>query len=101
MVFRKVIDDGLHIASAYENLIAGNVMPFIKVIKTFLLTRSRMSLSSASEPVLQAIVESLLPSRYRIPELSLVMDGAKLKGSGRFGFSDVFVLSEMEIIMYA
>ncbi|CAI2198985.1 15900_t:CDS:2, partial [Funneliformis geosporum] len=39
------------------------------VIKTFLRTRSRMSLSSTNDPVLQAIFESLLPSRYRILEL--------------------------------
>jgi hypothetical protein len=51
-----------------------------------------MSLFSADEPVLQAIVESLLPLKYRIPELSLVMDGTKLKGFGRFGYSDIFVL---------
>jgi hypothetical protein len=44
-----------------------------------------MSLSSADEPVLQAIVESLLPLKYRVPELSLVIDGKKPKGSGRFG----------------
>src|SRR5688572_26813237 len=51
-----------------------------------------MSLFSADEAVLQAIVESLLPLKYRIPELSLVMDGTKLKGFGRFGYSDIFVL---------
>jgi hypothetical protein len=42
--------------------------------------------------MLQAIVESLLPLRYRIPELTLIMDGKKLKYDGRFGFSDIFVL---------
>ncbi|PKK57736.1 hypothetical protein RhiirC2_797521 [Rhizophagus irregularis] len=51
-----------------------------------------MSLSSANESMLQAIVENLLPLKYCIPELSLVMDGKKLKGSGRFGYSDIFVL---------
>ncbi|GBC32779.2 uncharacterized protein OCT59_007109 [Rhizophagus irregularis] len=40
-----------------------------------------MSLFSANEPVLQAIVESLLPLKYHVPELSLVIDGTKLKGS--------------------
>ncbi|GBC21692.2 hypothetical protein GLOIN_2v1781418 [Rhizophagus irregularis DAOM 181602=DAOM 197198] len=49
-------------------------------------------LSLANESMLQAIVESLLPLKYRVPELSLVMDGKKLKGSGRFGYSDIFVL---------
>ncbi|GES79265.1 hypothetical protein GLOIN_2v1472826 [Rhizophagus clarus] len=44
----------------------------------------------ANEAVLQAIVKRLLPSVYHVPELSLIMDGAKPKGSGRFGFSDVF-----------
>ncbi|GES94856.1 hypothetical protein GLOIN_2v1781474 [Rhizophagus clarus] len=49
-------------------------------------------LSSMNEPVLQAIVEGLLPQKYRIPELSLVMDGKKQKGSGRFGYLDIFVV---------
>ncbi|POG69462.1 hypothetical protein GLOIN_2v1480021 [Rhizophagus irregularis DAOM 181602=DAOM 197198] len=51
-----------------------------------------MSLSSANESMLQAIVEILLPLKYHIPELSLVMDGKKPKGSGRFGYSDIFIL---------
>ncbi|GBC02385.1 hypothetical protein RclHR1_00460023 [Rhizophagus clarus] len=88
-----VINDTLPIiASAYENLVIGNIMPFIEILKTFLSTRSRMSLSSANESMLQAIVESLLPLKYRIPELSLVMDGKKQKGSGRFGYLDIFIL---------
>ncbi|EXX62412.1 hypothetical protein RirG_162000 [Rhizophagus irregularis DAOM 197198w] len=44
-----------------------------------------MSLFSANEPVLQAIVESLLPLKYHVPELSLVIDGTKLKGSENLG----------------
>ena len=32
-------------------------------------------------------------------DLSLVMDGTKLKGFGRFGYSDIFVLKGIEIIM--
>src|SRR6266496_4820421 len=91
LVYRQVVNDALLVASAYENLVAGNIIPFVKILKTFLLTRSRMSLSSADEPVLQAIVESLLPLKYCIPELSLVMDGKKLKGLGRFGYSDIFI----------
>ncbi|CAG8759371.1 34640_t:CDS:2 [Gigaspora margarita] len=43
-----------------------------------------MSLSSANEAVLQAIVEILLPSRHRVPELCLLIDSKKQKGSGRF-----------------
>ncbi|UZO13414.1 uncharacterized protein OCT59_004913 [Rhizophagus irregularis] len=49
-------------------------------------------IASAYENLVIAIVESLLPLKYRVPELSLVMDGKKLKGSGRFGYSDIFVL---------
>ncbi|GBC05235.1 hypothetical protein RclHR1_06110009 [Rhizophagus clarus] len=94
LVYRQVINNGLLIASAYESLIVGDIIPFIKNLKTFLLTRSQMSLFSANEPVLQAIVESLLPLKYFIPELSLIMDGKKRKGSGRFGYSDIFVLNE-------
>src|SRR6266536_5435113 len=92
LVYRQVINDSLLVASAYENLVAGNIIPFIKILKTFLSTRSQMSLSSADEPVLQAIVESLLPLKYRIPEFSLVINGKKPKGLGRFGYSDIFVL---------
>ncbi|CAB4389830.1 unnamed protein product [Rhizophagus irregularis] len=92
LIYRQVINDALLVASAYESLVIGNIIPFIEILKTFLLTRSRMSLSSADESMLQAIVENLLPLKYRIPELSLVMDGKKLKGSGRFGYSDIFVL---------
>ncbi|CAB4375739.1 unnamed protein product [Rhizophagus irregularis] len=54
--------------------------------------KSQISLSSANEPVLQAIVENLLPLKYCIPELLLVMDSTKLKGFGRFGYSDIFIL---------
>ncbi|CAB4424721.1 unnamed protein product [Rhizophagus irregularis] len=92
LMYRQVVDDALLIASAYENLVIGNIIPFIEILKTFLLTRSKMSLSLANESMLQAIVENLLPLKYRIPELSLVMDGKKSKGSGRFGYSDIFVL---------
>ncbi|GBC33537.2 hypothetical protein GLOIN_2v1817937 [Rhizophagus irregularis DAOM 181602=DAOM 197198] len=86
--------------TAYESLVVGNIIPFIEILKTFLLTRSKMSLSSANESMLQAIIESLLPLKYRIPELSLVMDGKKLKGSGRFGYSDIFVLKGIGDIYY-
>ncbi|RGB27922.1 hypothetical protein C1646_768466 [Rhizophagus diaphanus] len=92
LIYRQVINDALLVASAYESLVKGNIIPLIEILKTFLLTRSRMSLSSANESMLQAIVENLLPLKYRIPELSLIMDGKKLKGSGRFGYSDIFVL---------
>ncbi|RGB42770.1 hypothetical protein C1646_750513 [Rhizophagus diaphanus] len=92
LVYKQVVNDALLIALAYENLVADNIVPFIELIKTFLSTRSQISLSSANEPVLQAIVENLLPLKYRIPELSLVMDGTKLKGFGRFGYSDIFIL---------
>ncbi|GES81853.1 hypothetical protein GLOIN_2v1781474 [Rhizophagus clarus] len=92
-VNHHIINDTLPIiASAYENLVIDNIMPFIEILKTFLSTRSRMSLSSANESMLQAIVESLLPLKYHIPELSLVMDGKKPKGSGRFGYLDIFIL---------
>ncbi|UZO16285.1 uncharacterized protein OCT59_007674 [Rhizophagus irregularis] len=100
LIYRQVINDALLIASAYESLVVGNIIPFIEILKTFLLTRSKMSLSSANESMLQAIIESLLPLKYRIPELSLVMDGKKLKGSGRFGYSDIFVLKGIGDIYY-
>jgi hypothetical protein len=51
-----------------------------------------MSLSTANEPVLQAIIESFLPPKCYIPELSLVMNGKLQKKSGRYGFSDIFIL---------
>ncbi|GES99001.1 hypothetical protein GLOIN_2v1781474 [Rhizophagus clarus] len=92
LVFRNVVSDAFCATLAYKNLVTGNIIPFIKNLKTSLLSRSQMSLFSADEPVLQAIVEGLLPRKYRIPELTLVMDGKKQKGSGRFGYSDIFVI---------
>ncbi|CAI2193087.1 15128_t:CDS:10, partial [Funneliformis geosporum] len=81
-VFRNVIDDGLRVASAHENLIAGMLCP---------LKSSKPSYEQANEPVLQAIVESLLRQDIASQNFSLVMDGV---GENRFGFSDIFVLSE-------
>ncbi|GES94801.1 hypothetical protein GLOIN_2v1781474 [Rhizophagus clarus] len=92
LVFKNVINNALYATLAYKNLVAGNIIPFIKNLKTSLLSRSQMSLYSMNEPVLQAIVEGLLPQKYRIPELSLVMDGKKQKGSGRFGYLDIFLV---------
>ena len=76
------------------SLLNGDINPFIRLLGSFLKSRSKMSLMSANEPVLQAIVEALLPVKRRVPELLLVMDGMKKKGSGRFGMADVFVLSD-------
>ncbi|GET03066.1 bromodomain-containing protein [Rhizophagus clarus] len=92
VTYEQVINDTLPVISAHENLVIGDIMPFIGILKTFLSTRSRMFLSLADESMLQAIVESLLPLKYRIPELSLVMDGKKPKGSGHFGYLDIFIL---------
>ncbi|GET02190.1 hypothetical protein GLOIN_2v1781474 [Rhizophagus clarus] len=92
LVFRNVVSDAFCATLAYKNLVTGNILPFIKNLKTSLLSRSKMSLFSADEAVLQAIVEGLLPRKYCIPELFLVMDGKKQKGSGRFGYSDIFVV---------
>ncbi|GES81763.1 bromodomain-containing protein [Rhizophagus clarus] len=68
VLYDQVVNDALPVTSAYENLVI------------------------ADESMLQAIVERLLPLKYRIPELSLVMDGKKQKGSGRFGYLDIFIL---------
>ena len=92
LIYQQVVDNALLNAKAYIELAAGNISPFIKILKTFLLSRSRMSLLSANEYVLQGIVEALLPLQYRVPELSLVMDSQKQKGNGHFGYSDIFVL---------
>uniref|UniRef100_U9THI7 Uncharacterized protein n=1 Tax=Rhizophagus irregularis (strain DAOM 181602 / DAOM 197198 / MUCL 43194) TaxID=747089 RepID=U9THI7_RHIID len=51
-------------------------------------------LVSANESVLQVTIELLLPSKYRVPELCLIMNTAVNKGNGKFGFLDVFVLGE-------
>ncbi|GES73486.1 hypothetical protein RCL_jg3981.t1 [Rhizophagus clarus] len=87
LVFRNVVNEAFCATLAYKNLVTGNIIPFIKNLKTSLLSRSQMSLFSADEPVLQAIVESLISRKYCIPELTLVQ-----KGSGRFGYADVFVI---------
>ncbi|CAB5353484.1 unnamed protein product [Rhizophagus irregularis] len=93
----KIAEDILHIALAYEDLISGNITRFTELLKETLLTRSRMSLTSANESVLQVTVELLLPSKYRVPELCLIMNAAMSKGNGRFGSLDVFVLGESYI----
>ncbi|CAB4386699.1 unnamed protein product [Rhizophagus irregularis] len=56
LMYRQVVNDALLVASAYENLVMGNILPFIEILKTFLLIRSRMSLSIADESMFQAIV---------------------------------------------
>ncbi|GBC00578.1 hypothetical protein RclHR1_00390032 [Rhizophagus clarus] len=92
LVFKNVVSDAFCATLAYKNLVTGNIIPFIRNLKTSLLSRSQMSLCSTDEAVLQAIVEGLLPQKYCLPELFLVMDGKKQKGSGRFGYSDIFVV---------
>ncbi|GBC38231.2 uncharacterized protein OCT59_005974 [Rhizophagus irregularis] len=83
-----------YIGLAYKDLVSGNIISFIKFLKETLLTRSRRSLYSANESVLQVTIELLLPSKYRVPELCLIMNTAVNKGNGKFGFLDVFVLGE-------
>ncbi|GBC18247.2 hypothetical protein GLOIN_2v1781418 [Rhizophagus irregularis DAOM 181602=DAOM 197198] len=56
------------------------------------IVNDALLVTSAYESLVIAIVEILLPLKYRIPEFSLVMDGKKPKGSGRFGYSDIFIL---------
>ncbi|GBB88920.1 hypothetical protein RclHR1_15530007 [Rhizophagus clarus] len=106
--YMKIANDVFLFAVAYEDLIKGDISNFIKLLKTRLSARSRMSLSSANEPVLQAIVELFLPLKYYIPELCLIMNNTKKKGNGRYGFVDMFVLgkeieknyvTELEIII--
>ncbi|GES74791.1 hypothetical protein GLOIN_2v1782313 [Rhizophagus clarus] len=98
IVYKQAIDNALLVSSAHENLIiAGDIIPFIKVLKIRLLARSQMSLSSANESVLQAIIENILPLNCYIPELSLVINGKKPKGSGRFGYSDIFILKDNNV----
>ncbi|PKY59782.1 hypothetical protein RhiirA4_482808 [Rhizophagus irregularis] len=67
-----------------------NIIPFIKILKLLYY----QDLLLAYKPVLQAIVENLLLLKYCISELSLVINGKKPKGSGHFGYSDIFILSK-------
>ncbi|GBB83199.1 hypothetical protein RclHR1_00100003 [Rhizophagus clarus] len=97
LVYRRAINSAFLVSSAYEDLITGDIVPFIEVLKKRLLARSQMSLASADEPVLQAIVENIFPLDCFIPELSLVVDGKKSKGSGRFGYSDIFILGDTNV----
>ncbi|GES77266.1 hypothetical protein GLOIN_2v1774865 [Rhizophagus clarus] len=92
--YMLLANDVFHFAVVYEDLIEGDIISLVKFLKIRLSTRSRMSLSSANEPVLQAIVELILPSQYHVPELCLIMNNIKKKGNGRFGFVDIFVLGE-------
>ncbi|CAG8754005.1 3318_t:CDS:1, partial [Dentiscutata heterogama] len=77
----------------YKQLIAGNINTFIELLRVSLAKKSRMSLSRANEGVLQATVEQRISPSNFVPELRMIMDGHKFKGSGRYGFADIFVLS--------
>src|ERR1700744_301205 len=69
-IYRQIIDRADFIAEAYDELIKNqNIVPFIKILRRFLLSRSKMSLSTANEAVLQAIIENFLPPKCYIPEL--------------------------------
>ncbi|UZO14876.1 uncharacterized protein OCT59_006320 [Rhizophagus irregularis] len=76
LMYRQIVNDALLVTSAYESLVIGQRCLYLQ----------QMNLC------FKAIVEILLPLKYRIPEFSLVMDGKKPKGSGRFGYSDIFIL---------
>jgi hypothetical protein len=82
------------VAPANRDLRRGSIELFIKLVEEFLRLRAVRSLYTTDEAVLQAVVEMLLdPPRTRIGEVCLVMDGSKQKGSGRFGFVDIFLAS--------
>ncbi|GES97534.1 hypothetical protein GLOIN_2v1774865 [Rhizophagus clarus] len=91
--YMQIADDVFLSAVAYEDLIKGNISSFIKLLEIRLSTRSQRSLSSANEPVLQAIVEFLLPSKHHVPELCLIMNNTKKKGNGNLDFL-IFCLGE-------
>ncbi|CAG8649046.1 10_t:CDS:2, partial [Paraglomus brasilianum] len=80
------------IGPAFDSLVNGSVAEFATLLKTFLQTRTLKSLQTASEAVLQGIVELLLDKpTMHVPELWLVVDDTKKYGAGCNGFVDMFI----------
>ncbi|GBB99051.1 hypothetical protein RclHR1_03400003 [Rhizophagus clarus] len=102
----KIINQGEELRRIQDNDIINSFTSKTEILTEKNITQAEQKLElkrvrdddidlSINESVLQAIVESLLPRKYRIPELSLVMDGKKQKGSCRFGYSDIFVVKDI------
>ncbi|CAG8538763.1 18185_t:CDS:2 [Cetraspora pellucida] len=78
-----------HIDSKSQSIESINdINIFKRMLLNFFKSRSSYSLLSANEAVLQVVTELLLPNN-RIPELCLLMNNAKPRGDGRFGFVDM------------
>src|SRR5581483_4149040 len=92
-----MLEHACHIAAAHGALVDGKVELLIEESnKAFLLTRSVDHTFHYSQQIAcpTGFVKSLLPPAHCVLELMLVIDGSKQKGSGCYGFSDIFVLSE-------
>lgn len=51
-----------------------------------------------NENSFQTAVEILIPLKFRTSEVRLVVDGNKKKGDGRFGFFDILVDGDSDMI---
>ena len=77
---------------AYEHLMKGHIKPLMDLLETYMTSRAAVSLWSTNENEIQTALQILLDlTSHRVPQLTLVVDGTKPKGSGRFGFIDLFI----------
>jgi hypothetical protein len=76
---------------SYKSFTRGDIVPLIKLIEEFLRWRARC-IESADETSLERIIEVLwFKEAQCVPQLSLVVDPAKSRRKGCFGFVDLFV----------
>jgi hypothetical protein len=77
---------------SFVSFVNGDVAPLVQVIENFLESRSVRAVKTASESMLQTIVELIWAEDDRCtPELCLVTDPERQYGDGRLGFVDLFI----------
>jgi hypothetical protein len=76
---------------SHRTLRTGNTAPFIELLEDFLKHRATMSIASYNESNLGMAVEIFWHEETQcVVEMRLVVDSAKERGDGRFGFVDIF-----------
>src|SRR6185369_13039520 len=77
--------------NVYQELMNGNITPFIGIIKNFFNSESMRDLQTLNERVLKTALLALIPFSGRVSELCLMADSRRPYGQGRYKFPDLFV----------
>ncbi|KDQ12092.1 hypothetical protein BOTBODRAFT_424151 [Botryobasidium botryosum FD-172 SS1] len=80
-------------AESYGSFLRNNPTPLIDSFERFLQQKSVRSVGAITEAVIQNLLEAFWFTSSCLSGLCLVADSTKQKGSGRFGFVDLFVRS--------